>query len=108
METPDILNISLQMFNSMTEIEGKENKGIVEILNDIYEYNMKDWTDGQLVNKLKVSRVRISEKGKLGSYVVDWDVQECINISDEEVEKMGAIQITSKTEPGNLNISLLY
>ena len=50
------------MFNSMTEIEWKENKGIVEILNDIYEYNMKDWTDGQLVNKLKVSRVRISEK----------------------------------------------
>jgi len=107
-ETPNILNISLQMFNSMTEIEWKEGKSIVEILNNIHEYNMKDGTSQQIVNKLKVSRVRVSEKGKLGSYVVDWDGHEGIKISDEEIEKMGSIQITSTTEPGNLNISLLY
>lgn len=85
------------------------HEDLYTLLNHVISYNLKPGTEQcKLITKLKIRDLKISAKGNLGHYLYTWDLSDRLQITDEDYENIGSIHFTCRTQPGDLNISLLY
>jgi len=98
-----------QMFQGTLTLQ--HNQDLYSLLNYLADYNYTQTdtsSNNKLVHKLAVLHVKISAKGNLGRILYNWDFTNTLEISDDNCENIGAIHLQCTTEPGDLNISILY
>jgi hypothetical protein len=95
-----------QMFQGTLSLSHRQD--LYSLLNKVADYKHTTQSNNKLINKLNVLHLKISSKGNFGNIILQWDFNSTLEISDENYQNIGAIHLQCKTEPGDLNISLLY